>query len=136
MGYFDFRISLTVFCRYILRQVILMYSCFNSLIRLSKYFSSLFMSHWGINFSGILWMMENAMSSSLLCSLWKKSLLWLRSLSSISIIITPFFLSGYIYMIPSKRKIYNIYSENSANYFLNKGSILLKKRVFISRWKY
>lgn len=39
-------------------------------------------------------------------------------------------------MIPSKRKIYNIYSENSADYFLNKGSILLKKRVFISRWKY
>lgn len=44
-----------------------------------------------------------------------------------SIVITPFFLSGYIYMIPSKRKIYNIYSENSVNYFLNKGSILLKK---------
>ena len=45
-------------------------------------------------------------------------------------------LSVYIYMIPSKRKIYNIYSENSVNYFLDKGSILFKKRVFISRWKY
>lgn len=30
-------------------------------------------------------------------------------------------------MIPSKRNIYNIHSENSANYFLNKGSILFKK---------
>ena len=35
-------------------------------------------------------------------------------------------------MIPSKRKIYNIHSENSANYFLNKGSILFKKWVFIN----
>ena len=63
-------------------------SCFSSLIRLSKYFSSRFMSQWGINFSGIRWMMENDMFSSLLNSLWKKSFTWLRSLISISIVIT------------------------------------------------
>lgn len=39
-------------------------------------------------------------------------------------------------MIPSTWKIYNIQSKNQVKYFLNKGSILLKKWVFISRWKY
>ena len=97
MDYLDFRISLTAFCRYIFLHVIWMDCCFSSLIRLSKYFSSLFMSHWGINFSGIRWMMENAMSSSLLCSLWKNSLIWLRSLISISMIITPFFICIHLY---------------------------------------
>ncbi len=72
-------------------------------------------------------MMKNTMSSSRLYSLWKQSFTWLRSLISISIINHSILLSVYIYMIPSKRKIYNIYSENSVNYFLNKGSILLKK---------
>lgn len=47
------------------------------------------MSQWGINLSGIRWMIENAMYSSLLCSFWKKSLMWLRPLISISIFITP-----------------------------------------------
>ena len=89
-----------------------------------------------MSFSGNLEMMENSKSSALLWKFWKNSLVLLRSLISISMIITPFFLSVYIYMIPSNRKIYNIYSENSVNYFLNKGSILFKKRVFISRWKY
>jgi hypothetical protein len=118
MGYLDFRISLTAFCRNIFLHVILVDSCFNLLIRLSKYFSSQFMSQQGINFSGSFWIMENAMSSSLLCSLWKNSLIWLWSLSSISIIITPlkilcvawkihnFFI---IYIIDDTEKFYKWY---------------------------
>ena len=133
MDYLDFRILSTVFCRYIFLHVILMDCCFSSLIRLSKYFSSQFISQRGIYFSGIRWIIENAMSSSLLCSLCENSLIGLLSLISIFIIITPFFLSVYIYMIPSSRKIYNIQDKNSANYFFNIRGNLLNFCVFISR---
>ena len=133
MDYLDFRISLTEFCRYIFLHVIVMDCCFSSLIRLSKYRDNHSMSHWGINFSGIHWIIENVMFSSLLCSLWEISLIGLLSLISISIIISPFFLSFYIYMIPSKRKIYNIQDKNSANYFFNIRGNLLNFCVFISR---
>lgn len=106
--------------------------CFSSLIRLSKYFSSLFMSQWGRNFSGIRWTIENSISSNLLCSLWKKSFVQLQSLSFISITITPIF-SIYIYMIPLKRIIYNIQGKNPVNYFFNIRGNLLNFGVFISR---
>jgi len=106
--------------------------CFSSLIRLSKYFSSLFMSQWGRNFSGIRWTIENSISSNLLCSLWKKSFVQLQSLSFISITITQIF-SIYIYMIPLKRIIYNIQGKNPVNYFFNIRGNLLNFGVFISR---
>lgn len=97
MGYLDFRISSTAFCKYIFLHIILMDCCFSSLIRLSKYFSSRFMSQCGINLFGIRWIMENAMSSSLLCNLWENSLIRLRSFNSISISITPFFICLHLY---------------------------------------
>ena len=62
--------------------------CFNSLIRLSKYRESQFISGDGMNFSGILWMMENNKSSSLLWIFWKNSFNRLWSLSSIFILIS------------------------------------------------
>ncbi len=98
MDYLDFRILSTAFCRYIFLHVILMDCCFSSLIRLSKYFSSQFISQRGRNFSGIFWIMENSISSALLWNLWKNSFTRLRSLSSISIINhSNLFICLYLY---------------------------------------
>ena len=78
-------ISLTASCKYIFCQVILIVSCFNSLIRLSRYRSSQSMSGNGMNRSGSFWIMENKMSSSLLWKFWKNSLVLLWSLISMCI---------------------------------------------------
>ena len=115
----------TASCKYILRHVCFMDSCFNSLIRLSKYQSSQFISGDGMSFSGSFWMMVNNKFSSLLWKFWKNSFNRLRSLSSISIVINSNLLSVYIYMIPSKRKIYNIHAGNQRNYFLKITEICL-----------
>ena len=64
-----------------------MASCFSSLILLSKYRSSQFMSGEGMNLSGSLEMIENSMSSALLWKFEKNSLDLLWSLISISIVI-------------------------------------------------
>lgn len=61
----------------------------NSLIRLSVYLPIQEITNDGINLSGSFCMMENIISSDLLCSLWKNSFVRLRSFNSISIIITP-----------------------------------------------
>lgn len=80
-------ISSTEDCKYIFCQVVLMDCCFSSLIRLSKYRLSQFMMADGMNFSGSLDMILNSKFSALLWSFWKNSLIWLRSLSSMSIVI-------------------------------------------------
>ena len=125
MDYLDFRISSTADCKYIFCQVILMDSCFSSLILLSKYRSSQFISGDGMSFSGSFWMTVNNKSSALLWKFWKNSFNRLRSLSSISIVINSNLLSVYIYMIPSKRKIYNIQDKNPSNYFFKIREICL-----------
>lgn len=80
-------ISSTEDCKYIFCQVVLMDCCFSSLIRLSKYRSSHRMSGEGMKRSGSLEMMVNSKSSALLWNFWKKSLIRLWSLSSMSIVI-------------------------------------------------
>lgn len=82
-------ISLTACSKYILCQVCLIFCCSNCLMRLVIYLSKYSMRECGINFSGNFIMMVNIISSSLLCSLWKKSFALLHFLISISIIITP-----------------------------------------------
>ena len=119
------RISSTADCRYIFFHVILMDSFFSSLILLSKYRSSQFISSDGMSFSGSFWMMVNNKSSALLWKFWKNSFNRLRSLSSISIVINSNLLSVYIYMIPSNRKIYNIQDKNPSNYFFKIREICL-----------
>ena len=87
-GYLSgFFILSTASCKYIFCHVILMDCCFSSLIRLSRYLSSQFMSGDGMSFSGSLEMIVNNKSSALLWKFWKNSFIWLRSLSSMSIVI-------------------------------------------------
>lgn len=85
-GFFRLEISLTASCKYMLRQVCLIFCCFNSLIRFVVYRSNHSIKERGIYLSGNFIMMENIMSSSRLCSLWKKSFAMLHFLISISII--------------------------------------------------
>lgn len=73
--------------KYILRQVVLMDSCFNSTSRLSRYRESHCMIGDGINRSGTLVIIANNKFSALLWRFLKNSISWLRSLSSMSIII-------------------------------------------------
>lgn len=80
----------TASCKYIFFQFNLMDSCFNSLIRLSKYRLSQFISGDGMSFSGSLEIMVKNKSSVLLWKFWKKSFNRFGFLSSISIVITPF----------------------------------------------
>lgn len=115
----------TASCKYIFFQFNLMDSCFNSLIRLSKYLSSQFINGDGISFSGSFWIMVNSKSSDLQWSFKKDSLNLFGFLSSMFIINHSILLFVYIYIIPFNRKIYNIWDRNLRNYFLKIRGICL-----------
>lgn len=85
-------------------------SCFNSLIRLSKYRESQPIIGDGMSFSGSLWIMENDRSSSLLCSLWKNFFSLLRSLISMSISISS--LQIFLYIMEKSHAFTNSIGRN------------------------
>lgn len=77
--------------KYIFFQAILMDSCFNSLIRLSRYRENHWMIGDGIKCSGTLEIIANNTSSALLWKFLKNSFSLLRFLSSMAIMINSYF---------------------------------------------
>ncbi len=129
-----FFILSTASFKHIFLQVILMDCCFSSLIRLSRYRSSQFMSQWEMSLSGILEIISNNKSSALLLKLWKNSFNQLQSLSSMSIVITP--IMNNIRNTETFYKWYEISKKDCSRKHLISFTMDLLEKLPLKAWKF